>query len=178
MLNLSTGAVSGVPTVVGSSAFTVRATRANCSGDADYSLEIAPGSITTIVASPNPVAAGQPLTLTATVSSQGEGTPTESVRFTINGLPVGGPISLVAGKATITTIVSGAAPTSFPFHRRPPDRVFGSWHRLAVCCHSLSPQTESLLCASAPLLITKSDRRQEDDGRASRGLSRTKRFGR
>src|SRR6266511_3519886 len=39
--------------------------------------------------------------------------------------------------------------------RRPPDWVLGSWHRLAVCCHSLSPQAELLLCASDPLLITK-----------------------
>jgi hypothetical protein len=39
---------------------------------------------------------------------------------------------------------------------RPSGRVIGFWHRLAVG-HSLSPQTEFLLCASDPLLITKSD---------------------
>jgi hypothetical protein len=53
---------------------------------------------------------------------------------------------------------------------RPPDRVLGFWHRLAVG-HSLSPQTDYLLCAPDLLLITKSNRRQENDGRASRGLS-------
>jgi hypothetical protein len=54
---------------------------------------------------PNPVTYGAPVQLSATVTATppGAGTPTGAVQFSIDGQPVGDPVSLAGGTATTTT---------------------------------------------------------------------------
>jgi len=55
------------------------------------------GTSTNLVLSPNPAAKGQPITFTATVTSQGPAAPTGNVRFPNIGL-----VPIVDGLATMT----------------------------------------------------------------------------
>ncbi|MEU9790873.1 Ig-like domain-containing protein [Streptomyces sparsogenes] len=66
---------------------------------------------TTLTSSPNPSMVGQPVTFTATVTSNtpGSGTPTGTVVFTIDGTPTA-PVTLVNGVATYTTSTLSAGP--------------------------------------------------------------------
>jgi hypothetical protein len=59
-------------------------------------------STTTVVSSPNPSSSGQPVTLTATVSSAAPGGPTGRVSFT-NGTTWLGAATLSGGTAVVTT---------------------------------------------------------------------------
>ncbi len=61
---------------------------------------------TTLVSSPNPSDSGEPLTLTATVVGKGGGTPTGTVIFFADGLPIGSSL-LTDGVATLTTTTLG-----------------------------------------------------------------------
>jgi uncharacterized repeat protein (TIGR01451 family) len=62
-------------------------------------------SATTLTSSLNPSVYGQPVTFTATVSAvaPGAGAPSGSVQFLDNGTPIGIPVLLVGGVATMTT---------------------------------------------------------------------------
>ena len=63
------------------------------------------GTTTTLTATPNPSALGQPVTFTATVSANapGSATPTGSVGFLVDGSPIGA-APLTNGVATFTTL--------------------------------------------------------------------------
>ena len=100
-LDAATGVLSGIP-AVGTYDFTVRATNGTCFGESAYTLEVQALSVTTVTASPNPVAAGASLTLTARVTSPGGGTPTGTVRFVVYRRMF--TIPLVDGTATLETI--------------------------------------------------------------------------
>ena len=65
----------------------------------------ASGTTTTLTATPNPSALGQPVTFTATVSANapGSATPTGSVGFLVDGSPIG-EATLSNGVATFTTL--------------------------------------------------------------------------
>lgn len=59
---------------------------------------------TTVTAAPNPATAGQPVTLTAAVApTQGSGTPTGTVQFSDGSNPLGTPVTLANGSASMTT---------------------------------------------------------------------------
>jgi uncharacterized repeat protein (TIGR01451 family) len=62
-------------------------------------------STTTVTSSVNPSVVGQPVTFTATVSTvaPGAGTPSGTVQFLDNGTPVGAPVALSGGVATMNT---------------------------------------------------------------------------
>jgi hypothetical protein len=84
---------------------------ASYSGDSNYpasvsreiSLEIQSATTTILAASPNPVASGQPLALTATVAAGGGAAPSGTVNF-LNGAKVLGTATLNAsGIATLST---------------------------------------------------------------------------
>jgi predicted extracellular nuclease len=101
-LNLaSDGQITGTPTAAGSFGFTVRASNAFGSADQAATIAVGPGaSSTSLAVSPNPVATGSPLTLTATVSGPvpADGT----VTFT-EGSTVVGSASVNGGTAVLTT---------------------------------------------------------------------------
>jgi hypothetical protein len=56
-----------------------------------------------LIASPNPVTAGQALTLTATVSGSGTSTPTGSINFLNGSTPLGTATLNASGVATLST---------------------------------------------------------------------------
>ena len=89
---------------------------ASYSGDANYparesgefSLEVQSATTTSLVASPNPVAAGQALVLTATVDGSGEASSTGTVSF-MNGATLLGTGTLnSSGEATLSTTALSA----------------------------------------------------------------------
>ncbi len=102
-LNSTTGVLSGTPTAVGSSSFSITATDSNSiSNTQSYTLAIAQASTTTTLkASAATITAGASETLTATVASSG-GTPTGTVTF-LNGTTVLGTGTLASGVATLTS---------------------------------------------------------------------------
>jgi hypothetical protein len=61
---------------------------------------------TVVVAAPNPVLRGTPVTFTATITATAPSTgiPTGTVQFSVDGVNVGAPVAVdAAGKATYTT---------------------------------------------------------------------------
>ena len=89
-LALSTsGVLSGTPTTAGDFAFTVRASNSFGSTELATSVRVDRGASTTaLTATPNPVATGAPVTLTATVSA---------------GVPATGTVTFTEGTATLGT---------------------------------------------------------------------------
>jgi hypothetical protein len=76
------------------------------STSAVLSETVEPGSLSTttsLIASPNPVTAGQALTLTATVSGSGTSTPTGSINFLNGSTPLGTATLNASGVATLST---------------------------------------------------------------------------
>jgi uncharacterized membrane protein len=72
-----------------------------------HSATLTSTSVTIASSAPGGATAGQTVTFTATVSSQ-SGTPTGSVQFQIDGIDVGTPVALAAGKATFSTAALSA----------------------------------------------------------------------
>ena len=69
-------------------------------------------TFTTLTASPNPAAAGQPVTLTATVApAGGTATPTGSVQFEVSGTDLGSPVALDSSGVASTTATFASAGT-------------------------------------------------------------------
>ena len=74
------GSLTGSPTAAGDFAFTVRATNPYGSATLAVSLNVGKGtSATTLTVTPNPVVAGNPVTLTASVSAAVAATGTDHV---------------------------------------------------------------------------------------------------
>jgi uncharacterized repeat protein (TIGR03803 family) len=72
------------------------------------------GTTTSLVASPNPVASGQTVALTATVQpASGSVTPTGTVQFLYQSVVIGS-AQLSAGKATLRASTAGVAAGSYP----------------------------------------------------------------
>lgn len=65
---------------------------------------------TTLTASPDPAAAGAPVTLSAAVSAAGHITPTGLVRFEAGGADIGSPVTLIGGLASTKTTFAAAGP--------------------------------------------------------------------
>ena len=78
-------------------------THATVSGAALVTVSANAPTMTTLVSSLNPAAPGQAVTFTATVSSQGGGTPAGNVIFFDGTMPLGQPVALGNGVATLTT---------------------------------------------------------------------------
>jgi uncharacterized repeat protein (TIGR01451 family) len=72
-------------------------------GNGEVVLTYQTSTTTTLSSSVNPSVQGQPVTFSATVTSQGAGTPTGTVTFFADGAQIGGPVTLVDGVATFTT---------------------------------------------------------------------------
>lgn len=105
-LNAASGLISGTPAPPGAYNFRVRVEKvapASCSIERAYTIIVVAASITTLTASDNPVTAGQAITLTARVGALFEGVPTGAAQFKLNGLPLGGPVLLVGGTASLNT---------------------------------------------------------------------------
>lgn len=106
----SAGDISGTPTTGGGFAFTITATNAVSSASQAYAVTIArAATTTTVTSSANPSTVEGPVRFTATVT--GPFTPSGQVQFTIDGQPLGGPVSLVDGAAVsgpISTLTPGA----------------------------------------------------------------------
>ncbi|GMV35625.1 MAG: hypothetical protein AMXMBFR61_01330 [Fimbriimonadales bacterium] len=66
-------------------------------GSADHTVQKTP-TTTTVVAAPNPAQVGQQVTFTATITPTPDG---GTVQFKVDGSNVGGPVSVVAGQATL-----------------------------------------------------------------------------
>ena len=89
---------------------------ASYSGDSNYpagesgavSLEVQSDTTTTLVATPNPVTAGQALTLTATVADSGGSTPAGTVSFTNGSTQLGTGTLNSSGVATLSTAALAA----------------------------------------------------------------------
>jgi uncharacterized repeat protein (TIGR01451 family) len=108
-------ALSGGAATFATSALTVgsHTITAQYSGDGNFLISsgsvvqtVNKGSTTTLVTSSvNPSVAGQSVTFTATVSAvaPGAGTPNGSVQFLDNGTPLGAPVVLSGGRATLNT---------------------------------------------------------------------------
>jgi hypothetical protein len=80
-LDTRSGALVGTPTDPGISTFTVRAANSTSLGERTYTLVVTGTSTTDLLAYPNPVEAGQPLTLEAEVRTQNGDIPTGTVYF-------------------------------------------------------------------------------------------------
>jgi phosphate transport system substrate-binding protein len=67
-------------------------------------------TVTTLTASPDPAVAGQPVTLTATVTpATGAASPAGSVQFEVGGTGIGSPVAVGAsGAAAVTTTIADA----------------------------------------------------------------------
>jgi hypothetical protein len=104
MASLSTSALS-----VGSHAITV-----DYSGDGNFNSSTGTmtqtvnkaNSATTVTSSANPSVFGQSVTVTATVSAvaPGAGSPSGTVQFKDNGAPIGAPVALSGGTASLSTL--------------------------------------------------------------------------
>ncbi|GAA2977402.1 hypothetical protein LV75_003909 [Actinokineospora diospyrosa] len=101
------GVISGTPTEAGDRTFTVRATNAYGSSDAVATIRVAKGSSsTTLTATPNPIAAGAELTLSARVDSAVGAAGVVTFR---DGTTVLGQASLADRVATLrTTLAAGS----------------------------------------------------------------------
>ncbi|MBB5872696.1 putative extracellular nuclease [Allocatelliglobosispora scoriae] len=100
------GALTGAPTSAGDYAFTVHAANAFGAADLAATIHIGAGvSATTVTASPNPVATGAALTLTATVTAAVA--PTGSVTFADGATPIGTVALTGAGTAVLVTSALG-----------------------------------------------------------------------
>src|SRR5205807_9965135 len=80
------------------------------SGDAAFKLSTSPAidqvargypTTTTVLSSVNPSRVGQPVVFSATVASDGGGTPTGTVQFAIDGANAGSPVTLASGVAVL-----------------------------------------------------------------------------
>ena len=80
---------------------------ASTSGPVSLAVSVSP-TTTAVVSSANPSTFGQSVTFIATVTATG-GTPTGTVQFKDGGTNIGGPASVSAGVATITTSTLSAA---------------------------------------------------------------------
>ncbi len=106
----SSGSITGVPTTGGGFAFTIKATNPVSTASQAYAVTIAKAATTTVVtSSASPSIVGGAVRFTATVS--GPLTPGGTVQFTVDGAPVGGPVTLSGGVAVsspIATLTTGA----------------------------------------------------------------------
>jgi hypothetical protein len=85
-LNATSGVLAGTPIVSGTFPFTVRASNGGCFGEHTYTLVVKRGSTTDLFALPNPIEAGQLLTLEAEVRTLTGGIPTGTVSFSITDI--------------------------------------------------------------------------------------------
>jgi hypothetical protein len=99
-LDARSGALVGTPTVPGTSTFTVRAANSTSLGERTYTLVVKGASTTELFAFPNPVAAGQPLTLEAAVRTQNGDRPTGTVYFGLSSLSS---LSSLSGLSSLST---------------------------------------------------------------------------
>ena len=103
-LTLSTaGVLSGTPTAVASSTFTVRAANAYGSQERSFTIAVVKAPSTTVITSsaPNLLYRGSvSWTATITPSTPGAPTPTGTVQFQLGTTNLGSPVALVGGKAT------------------------------------------------------------------------------
>ena len=98
----------GSPLAVGNHAITTSYTPADASftqssGSLNGGQQVNQAATTTAVSSSaNPSTVGQPVSFTATVTvnSPGQGTPTGTVQFMVDGVDLGGPVTLSGGAAT------------------------------------------------------------------------------
>jgi hypothetical protein len=67
-------------------------------------------STTVVTSSVNPAILHQAVTFTASVHSTGSGTPTGTVQFQVDGVNVGGPVTLTNGSAKLTTAALTVGP--------------------------------------------------------------------
>ncbi len=112
-VTLSGGSASSPTAHLGVGSHTVTA---NYAGDVNFggandqlTQAVAQASTTTTVStSPNPSVFGQPVALSATVEpvAPGTGTPTGTVQFVVDGVPVGAPVALVGGETAPFAISS------------------------------------------------------------------------
>ena len=116
-LTLMNNTLSGTPTTGGTFTFTLTATdNGGNSGSQSYTLTVGKAATTTtmVTANPNPAVFGQPITLSATVTSMAMGvTPTGTVTFTSGGTTLGsGTVnSMGVATATATLLPVGANQT-------------------------------------------------------------------
>lgn len=115
MLNSTTGVISGTPISTGTYYFFLRATSTFngwCYGESRYGIEVKAASATTITVSDSPVTTGQSIRLTAVVNTSQGSTPTGSVKFTLNGSPIGA-APLVGGAAPLNISAPTASNSSY-----------------------------------------------------------------
>jgi subtilisin-like proprotein convertase family protein len=99
------GLISGVPSELGTFAFSVRVTDSTgCFNEQSFSLTVGPAATTTVVTpSVNPSGFGENVTFTASVTPVAAiGTPTGTVTFSIDSVPQA-PVALSSGSATLST---------------------------------------------------------------------------
>jgi uncharacterized repeat protein (TIGR01451 family) len=75
----------------------------NTTGNGSVEITYQINTTTTLTSNLNPSIEGQAVTFTATVASQGAGTPDGTVTFFDGSTPISGPVALVNGVATFTT---------------------------------------------------------------------------
>jgi hypothetical protein len=110
-ISSSDGAISGMPTAIGTFNFTVRVNKLheiNCSAARSYTMKVnLAASVTALTVSDEPVAEGQKLTLTAQVTKQTGPAPTGTVNFDIDGSPLSSPVTMSGGIASIIITAPG-----------------------------------------------------------------------
>jgi hypothetical protein len=104
---------------------------------------------TVLTASPNPAAAGQAVTLTATVTDGGS-TPTGSVQFSVGGTAIGSPVPLnSSGVATTTTTFTAAGTESLSAAYTPAGNFSSSSGTLSLPVNAAPPDSNGI-----PLAVT------------------------
>jgi hypothetical protein len=116
------GLTNGVATLSGVSTLSIgtHPVVADYLGDSDFTTSSSPtlsqvvngfATTTTLTSAVDPSVFGQGVTFTATVGGGGNGTPTGTVQFGVDGANAGGPVFLSGGAATSATIASLAVGT-------------------------------------------------------------------